>query len=102
MAIIRGGHTMQLDYVLAYTQAPVEIDNLYMQVPKGFEVPGENSNNYALKIERNIYGQKQAGRVRNKHLVTKVTSKQVGFKQSQVDEWVFYRKLRSFWIIWEY
>ena len=93
---------MQLDYVLAYTQAPVEIDNLYMQVPKGFEVPGENSNNYALKIERNIYGQKQAGRVWNKHLVTKLTSKQVGFKQSQVDEWVFYRKLRSFWIIWEY
>jgi abortive infection bacteriophage resistance protein len=65
MAIIRGWHNMQLDYVLAYT--------------------------HALKIKRNIYAQKQAGRVWNKHLVTKLTSKQVGFKQSKVNECVFYR-----------
>jgi hypothetical protein len=35
MAMIRGWHTKQLDFVLPFTQAPVEIDNLYMQVPQG-------------------------------------------------------------------
>ena len=48
MAIIQGWHTKQLDFVLAFTQAPVEIGNLYMQVPpRGFHVPGAvSSNNY--------------------------------------------------------
>jgi hypothetical protein len=44
-----------------------------------------------MKVEKNIYGQKQAGRVWNKHLVSKLTSKQIGFHQSKIDECVFYR-----------
>ena len=92
MAIIQGWHTKQLDFVLAFTQAPVEIDNLYMKIPRGFHVPNATSDtDYLLKVEKNIYGQKQAGRVWNKHLVSKLTSKQVGFTQSQVDECVFYK-----------
>ncbi|KAI2507905.1 hypothetical protein MHU86_6563 [Fragilaria crotonensis] len=41
-------------------------------------------------IHRNIYGQKQAGRVWNKFLVDKLIN-DLGFKQSKVDECVFYR-----------
>jgi hypothetical protein len=69
---------------MAYTQAPVEKD-MYMEVPKGFEVEGPGD--YVLKIHKNIYGQKQAGRVWNQHLVNKL--KKVGFIQSKSDECVF-------------
>jgi hypothetical protein len=89
LSAIHGWHTTQLDYVLAYPQAPVERD-IYMEIPKGFDLEGANRKDYVLKIHRNIYGQKQAGRVWNQYLVDKLVNK-VGFKQSKVDECVFYR-----------
>ena len=54
---------------------------------KGFQVssPGD----YVLKVLKNIYGQKQAGRVWNQHLVQKL--KAVGFKQMQNSPCVFVR-----------
>ena len=45
-----------------FPQAPVEQD-LYTKVPNGFEIGGGNEDDYVLKIQRNIYGQKKAGRV---------------------------------------
>lgn len=84
-----GWHTQQIDYVLAFPQAPVEKE-IYMKVPKGFEIAGKDSNNYVLKLKRNVYGQKQAGRVWNKYLEKKLID-QVGFKQSKIDDCVFYR-----------
>jgi len=63
---------------MAYTQAPVERD-MYMEIPKGFEVEGDGD--YVLQIHKNIYGQKQAGRVWNKHLVGKLKS--IGLCQCQ-------------------
>ena len=89
LSAIHGWHTTQIDYVLAFPQAPVERD-IYMEIPKGFEVEGANRKDYVLKIHRNIYGQKQAGRVWNKYLVDKLVNK-VGFRQSKVDECVFYK-----------
>ena len=44
---------------------------------------------YVLKLHRSIYGQKQAGRIWNQYLVRKLV-KQLGFRQSTVDECVFY------------
>ena len=60
---------------------------MYMEVPKGFNI--NNSKEYVLKLKKNLYGQKQAGRVWNKHLVTKLAS--IGFKQSLTDKCIFYR-----------
>jgi Reverse transcriptase (RNA-dependent DNA polymerase). len=51
---------------------------------------GDETKDYVLKLKRNVYGQKQAGRVWNKYLVDKLV-KEVGFKQSEVDKCVFYR-----------
>ncbi len=68
LATMNNWHTRQLDYVLAFPQAPVERD-LYMEIPKGFTIEEGRSDNYALKIHRNIYRQKQAGRVWNQYLV---------------------------------
>jgi hypothetical protein len=42
-----------------------------------------------LKLEKNIYGQKQAGRVWNSYLVDKLTS--LGFTPSLIDDCVFFR-----------
>jgi hypothetical protein len=56
-----------------------------MKVPAGIEVEnGANAKDYVLRIHRNIYGQKQAGRVWNKCLTEKLI-KDLGFKQSRVD-----------------
>jgi hypothetical protein len=43
-----------------------------------------------LKIHRNIYGQKQAGRVRFQYLKHKLIN-ELKFTQSKIDECVFYR-----------
>jgi hypothetical protein len=43
MAIISNWHTKQVDFVLTYTQAYVECDNMFMKVPHGFDIPGSTS-----------------------------------------------------------
>ena len=84
-----GWHSKQLDYVLAFPQAPVARE-IYMKIPKGFEIKGANPDKYVLKLHRNVYGQKNAGRVWNDYLVDKLVNK-VGFTQSKIDECVFYK-----------
>ena len=79
--------TRQIDYVLAFPQAPVDRE-CYMEIPKGIRT--KNKGDYVLKVEKNIYGQKQAGRVWNQHLVRKLVNK-VGFTQSEHDECLFYK-----------
>jgi hypothetical protein len=92
MAIIKKWHTRQLDFVLAYTQADIERD-LYMKLPPGFNIPGkamseQDRKEYVLKLEKNLYGQKQAGRVWYLHL--KKNLLKLGFTPSKHDECVFY------------
>ena len=89
MVAAKGWHTRQIDYVLAFPQAPVEKE-IYMRIPKGFEVPNTDPKEYVLKLNRNVYGQKQAGRVWNKYLEDKLVN-QLHFKQSKIDDCVFYR-----------
>ena len=82
-------HTIQLDYVLAYSQAPVERE-LYMAIPAGYKIENGENRDYALKLHGNTYGQKQAGRVWFQHLTQRLI-KEVGFKQSKIDECIFYK-----------
>jgi hypothetical protein len=89
MIITQNWKTRQIDNVQANTQAEAETDLLYMKVPKGFTVENGDSKDYVLQINKNIYGQKQAGRVWYQHLVKKLAA--AGFKRSAVDECVFYR-----------
>ena len=88
MALLNNWHTRQIDFVLAYPQADIECE-MYMKLPLGLKVPGASRDTHALKLKKNIYGQKQAGRVWNKHLCKGLEN--IGFKQSKVDECVFYR-----------
>jgi hypothetical protein len=55
--LINGWDSRQIDFVLAYTQALVEC-KLYMAIPNGFEVEGDEE--YVLKLKKNLFGQRQA------------------------------------------
>ena len=91
MVLLNQWHTVQLDYVLAFPQAPINRE-LYMRIPTGMQVPQGNKSDYVLQLKRNVYGQKQAARVWNQYLSAKLTSSDIGFTQSKFDECVFYKK----------
>jgi hypothetical protein len=63
----------QVDFVMAYFQAPIEMD-IYMELSQSIKTVTGNSKDHVLKLLKNIYGQKQAGRVGNSFLVDKLTS----------------------------
>jgi hypothetical protein len=63
---MKGWETRQIDFVLAFPQADVECD-IYMEVPVGFDLK-QKKREFCLKLRKNIYGTKQAGRVWNKHV----------------------------------
>ena len=58
LAAIENLHTKSIDFVLAYPQANLDVD-IYMELPQGFNV-GPESGRYVLKLQKNLYGLKQA------------------------------------------
>jgi len=87
LMILNGWVSKQVDFVLAFPQADIECD-IYMEVPQGFNVNG-NRKTHCLKLKKNLYGQKQAGRVWNHYMHDGLIAR--GFQQSQVDMCVYYR-----------
>jgi hypothetical protein len=83
---------------LAYTHAGIERD-LYTKLPPGFKISGkvlteQERKEYVLKLEKNVYEQKQAGRVWYLHLKDNLFK--LGFKPSEHDECVFYQRTTIF------
>ena len=66
IALQRGWHTRQIDFVLAYLQAEIECP-MYMEIPQGFSKNGTRKT-HCLRLKKNLYGTKQAGQTRNKHI----------------------------------
>ena len=60
-----------------------------MEIPKGFDVEESDNRRYALRLKANIYGQKQAGLVWKKYLVTKLMK--IGFVPSEINKFLFYK-----------
>jgi hypothetical protein len=90
MSIVLKWHTRQIDFVLAFPQADAECENLFMDFPPGIKFEGYDRRTHVIRLIKNLYGQKQAGRVWNIHLVKGLIGR--GFVQSKVDECVFYYK----------
>ena len=82
-------NTMQIDYVLHFPQQPAKRE-CYTNIPKGIEV--KSYIQWLIESKNNIYGQYQAGRVWNTFLVEKLTSSELGFRQSNIDVCMFYRR----------
>jgi hypothetical protein len=78
----------QVDFVMAYPHAPIKND-IYMDLPQGIKTTTGDSNDHVLKLLKNIYRQKQAGRVWNSYLVDKLSS--IKFNPSLIDDCVFFR-----------
>ena len=88
LSLILGWQSRQLDFVMAYPQAPAEMP-LYMQLPQGYQRKGISRRTHALKLLRNVYGQKQAGRVWNRYMDQGM--REIGFKPSAFDQCLYYR-----------
>jgi hypothetical protein len=91
LVLLHGWKTRQLDFVLAFPQADVECDIfiIFIKLLRGVVFPGAHRSTHCLKLIKNLYGTKQAGRVWNQHLVDGLVGK-LQFKQSEVDPCVFY------------
>jgi hypothetical protein len=100
LSLLNGFFSRQIDFIQAYTQAPLDCP-IYTEVPAGYDVVegkltfvGENHKStekqYALRLLRNMYGLKQAGHNWYKHLQDELTT--MGFRQSKIDKCLFIRK----------
>ncbi len=63
--------------------------DIYMELSQGIKTAAGNSKDHVLKLLKNNYGQKQAGRVWNSFLVDKLTS--LGYTSLLIDNCVFFR-----------
>ena len=89
LSLLMGWGSRQLDFVMAYPQAPAEMP-LYPRFPQGYKRKGMTRKTHVLKLKRNVYGQKQAGRVWNQYMDQGMKS--IGFTPSKFDPCLYYRK----------
>ena len=73
-------------YWPSHKLATIEFD-LYMKLPAGTILAEGNSETHVILLHKNLYGQKQAGRVWNAHLDKGLTD--IGFVKSTVEECVY-------------
>ena len=74
-------------------QAPIEYD-LYTELPKGFNTKEVDVLAHVLQLPKNMYRQKQAGRVWKNNINNELC--EIGFKESAVEECVWYRDKNIF------
>ncbi len=67
LAALRGYKIYQLDISTAYLYADADTE-LYMEQPEGYQTTGPNNSKLVCKLNKSIYGLKQAGRNWNKTL----------------------------------
>ena len=83
-------HTRSIDFTLAFPQADVKAD-IYMDLPLGCSPSdGASKDEYVLKLVKNLYGLKDAGKTWFEHL--KKGLEGLGFKSSEVDPCIFYKQ----------
>ena len=83
-AKIFGLHMRQVDYVQAFPQANLpEGENVFMEIPEGYDLGDKNKHDYCLQLIKNCYGLKQAAYNWNNLLKSGLIS--LGFKQSEHD-----------------
>jgi len=98
MSSIHNWHSSQIDFTQAFTQPPIKED-VYMKIPQGWHVvdgalqphsdPKHHDRAHYIKLEKSLYGIKQAARTWFHHLEPGLLK--LGFKASAVDPCLFYR-----------
>jgi hypothetical protein len=95
LAAVLGLSSRQVDYTQAFPQAPLD-DDVYMRIPDGWaydhtteslvqitDTPTFRDSGYCIKLQRNLYGCKQASRNWYIHLTNGL--KRRGFQPSTID-----------------
>eukprot|EP00957_Ditylum_brightwellii_P211270 15365977-Ditylum_brightwellii.AAC.1 len=81
---LKGYKSRQVDCVQAFPQAPLEDEEVFMDIHSGFyHKDSKSTNNYVLRFKKNLYGLKQASY--NWSELLKAGLLKQGFKQSWVD-----------------
>ena len=89
-SIMKEWYSQQMDFILAYPHAPPEVP-LYMNFPKGYKFKeGITTKIHVLKLIKNLYGQKQVGRVWNKYLHKRLS--EIGFVPSKLEPCLYYKE----------
>jgi len=89
VSIIHDLETRSMDFILAFPQAELDTD-VFMELPFGFEAPCGNNKAYVLKLNKSLYGLKQAAHNWFKTLDKGLQDR--GFKPSNIDRCVYLRK----------
>ena len=84
-----GWYSRQIDYVLAFSQAPIDCD-VFCHLPSGFHIEGNNRDEYVIQLVKNLYGTKQAAA--NWFEMLKAGLVKEGFHQSKIDPCLFLRQ----------
>ena len=83
-------YTRHIDIKNAYLHGVIEED-IYMKQPIGFEVkPAQSKDSYVCKLEKGLYGLKQAGRQWNLKLLDVIVN--LGFVQCMSDSCLFVKQ----------
>ena len=88
LSLLLNRQSHQLDFVMAYPQAPAEMPR-YMRLLQGYQCRGMTRKAHALNCICNVYGQKQSGHVWNKFMDKGM--KDIGFMPSKFDPCLYYR-----------
>eukprot|EP00957_Ditylum_brightwellii_P056609 4291001-Ditylum_brightwellii.AAC.1 len=78
-------NTRSIDFILAYPQAEVKT-NIYLHPPAGITI-NTNGEDVVLKLKKNLYGLKDAGRTWWEHLSSGL--EKMGFRQCEADQCVW-------------
>jgi hypothetical protein len=88
VAKIHGLSSKGIDFVLAFSQADLEVP-VFMELPLGFDAPaGQSRKHYVLRLNKSLYGLKQAGY----NWFAKLSNglEDCGFVPSSIDPCVFF------------
>ena len=91
LSVVHKYHSRSIDFLLAFPQAKLEED-VFVEFPAGVECPGSTKKQLVLKLDKNLYGLKNAAHNWFEMLSTGLQNPKIGFKQSAIYPCVFFKK----------
>ena len=87
-AVMLGMEIRHLDVQTAFLNGDLD-EEIYMEIPEAFDLIDADRRNHVLKLNKAIYGLKQASRNWNKKFTSVIVA--MGFVQSLADPCIFYK-----------
>ena len=87
LALVLGWEMRSIDFILAFPQADVRSDNIFMRLPRGTKLSKNLNGNTMLRLIKNLYGLKDAGLTWFEHISKGLTDR--GWKPSNIDPCLF-------------